>query len=98
MPKKLLPSLTVSPRNEEFIKYNIVICSGWYIDALVTRAAMMWPDKSSEQQARALTAIKESHACNPPTARVPLWVLAFDKPPVPHTWPAEDLVPAGVAK
>ena len=58
----------------------------------------MWPVKSSEQQARALTAIKESQAVSPPTARVPLWTLAFGKPPNPHTWPAEDLVPAGVAK
>ena len=66
---------------------------------MVTKAAKMWPaDKGSEQKARALTAIKESHALSPPTARVPLWVLAFGKPPVPHTWPAEDLVPAGVAK
>ena len=59
---------------------------------------MMWPDKSLEQRARGLTAIKDSQAFTPPTARVPLWALALDKPPVPHTWPAEDLVPAWVAK
>ena len=65
---------------------------------MLTKAVKLWPNKSSEKKAFALKAVKDAHALKPPTARVPLWALSFDKPPIPHTWPSEDLVPAGADK
>ena len=63
---------------------------------MLTKAGKLWPNKSSEKKAFALKAVKDAHALG--TARLPLWALAFDKPPIPHTWPSEDLVPAGADK
>ena len=51
----------------------------------------MLPPGDAAAKASVLSVVKGS-AGTDGIVRVPLWVLALDKPPMPHSWPTEDLV------